>query len=389
MAARGSGSGDSGSTGSGSTERNGRLRRWRLRKRFWPARRRQNVAVLVGLMMVAILLLGLGQGIDKYYQNVFINVGADLVGALVTIFVIVPIVRRADEGHVREHPKLDYAWYVDQVAGATSNVRIMDTYSNLLDGPYTASFFEAIELALEREAVVQILLLDPDSFAARQRAHELDDPDVYREIMRNFRVLHEFRNRAGPTSRGRDVNVRMYTASPTITLYRWDEKALVSFFPVGKISSQGAQLEIIANSPLGAFVNERFNFLWAGGKDLGQFMRLPVTLVDTAGADANLDVEFVELEGRCYIGDPRMVAQLARHRTGAALAYSHSNQPVLNELALTDDAQPELLATLRAEFEEKYGHNNHDVFVCLEPVVEDDLTVLVRKAGEESNGGDR
>lgn len=367
----------------GSTERNARQRRWRPRKRFWPARRRQHVAVRVGLMAVAILLLGLGRGIDQYYQNVFINVGADLVGAIVTIFVIVPIVRRAGEGRVRELPKLDYAWYVDQVAGATSNVRIMDTYSTLLNGPDTASFFEAIELALERQAVVQILLLDPDSSAARQRAHELDDPDVYREIMRNLRVLYEFRNKAGPTSHGRDVNVRMYTASPAITLYRCDEKALVSFFPVGKISSQGAQLEIIADSPLGAFVNERFNSLWAGSKDLTQFMRLPVMLVDAAGTDTHLDVEFIELEGKYYVGDSRMVAQLARHRTGAVLAYSHSDQQVLNELSLTDDAQPKLLATLKAQFEEKYGRS-HEVFVCLEAVVEDNLTVLVRKADEES-----
>lgn len=336
-------------------------------------------------MAVAILLLGLGWSIDKYYQNVFINVGADLVGAIVTIFVIAPIVSRAGEGRVREHPRLDYPWYVDRVAGATSTVRIMDTYSNLLDGPNTSSFFEAIELALQRQAVVQILLLDPDSLAVRQRAHELDDPDVYREIMSNLRVLYKFRNRAGPTSHGHNINVRMYTASPSITVYRWDEKVLVSFFPVGKISSQGAQIEVTVGSPLGEFVNERFNSLWAGSKDLGRFMRLPVTLVDTAGADAQLDVEFVELEGRCYVGDSRMVAQLARRRTGAALAYSDSDQQVLNELSLVDDAQPGLLATLRDQFEEKYGRS-HDMYVCLEPVVvvEDDLNMLVRKAGKES-----
>jgi hypothetical protein len=102
--------------------------------------------VRVGLMALAILLLGLGRGIDHYYQNVFINVGADVVGAIVTIFVIAPIVSRAGEGRVREHSKLDYPWYVYRVAGATSTVRIMDTYSNLLAGPDTSSFFEAIEL---------------------------------------------------------------------------------------------------------------------------------------------------------------------------------------------------------------------------------------------------
>jgi hypothetical protein len=38
-------------------------------------------------------------------------------------------------------------------------MRIMDTYSNLLDGPHTKNFFRAVKLALERQAVVEILLL--------------------------------------------------------------------------------------------------------------------------------------------------------------------------------------------------------------------------------------
>lgn len=367
---------------SDSRDRNARQRRWRLRRRFWPARRRQYVVVLVGLLAVAILLLRLG-GSSQGYPSVFISLGSDLVGAIVTIFVITPIVRRADKGRVREHPKLDYAGYVDQVARATTTVRIMDTYSNLLDGPNTASFFEAIELALESQADVQILLLDPDSFAARQRAHELDHPDVYRKIMRNLQVLYEFRNKVGSTSHGHNFNVRMYTASPAITIYRWDQKALVSFFPVDKISSQGTQLEIIADSPLGAFVNERFNSLWEVSKDVGQFMRLSMTLAGNAAVDTRLDVEFVEVESRFYVGDSRIVAWLARRRTGTPLAYSHHDQQVLNELSLADDAQPELLATLRTQFVEKYGRS-HEVFVCLEPVPEGDLNGLVRNPDEES-----
>jgi hypothetical protein len=341
------------------------------------------MAVLAGLMAVAVLLLGLGRGLNQYYQNVVINLGADLVGAIVTIFVITPIVRRASEGRVREHPRLDYAWYVDRVAGATSAVRIIDTFSNLLDGPHTAHFFRAVELALERQAVVQILLLDPDSLAARQRAHELDDPDVYREIMRNLRVLYDFRNTVLPASLGRNFSVRMYTASPSITVYRWDEKALVSFFPVGKISSQGIQLEITVSSPLGEFVNQRFNTLWTVGKDLGKFMCLAVTLVDAAVADPNLEVKFVQLDGRFYVDNSRMVAQMARRRTAATLVYSHYDQQVLNELALVDDTQPELLATLSNQFLEKYGHSN-EVFISLEPVSDDNLDTRVTKAGKDS-----
>jgi hypothetical protein len=341
------------------------------------------MAVLVGLMAVAVLLLGLGWGIDHYRQNVMINVGADLVGAIVTIFVIAPIVNRAGEGRVREHPRLDYAWYVDRVSDATSAVRIMDTFSNLLDGPHTTRFFQAVELALERQAVVQILLLDPDSLAARQRAHELDDPDVYREIMRNLRALYDFRNTVLPVSLRRNFSVRMYAASPSITVYRWDEKALVSFFPVGKISSQGVHLEVAVGSPLGEFVNERFNSLWTVSNDLGRFMRLPVTLVDATVADPHLEVEFVHLDGRFYVSDPRMVAHLARRRTGATLVYSHYDQQVLNELTIVDDTQPELLVTLSDQFVEKYGRSD-EVFISLEAVNKDNVDTLVPRGGEDS-----
>lgn len=297
--------------------------------------------------------------------------------------MIAPIVSRAGEGRVREHPRLDYAWYVDRVAGATSTVRIMDTFSNLLDGPHTARFFQAVELALERQAVVQILLLDPDSLAARQRAHELDDPDVYREIMRNLRVLYDFRNTVLPVSLGRNFSVRMYTASPSITVYRWDDKALVSFFPIGKISSQGAQLEVTVRSPLGEFVRDRFNSLWTVSKDLKGFMHLPVTLVDPAVADPHLEVEFVQLDGRLYVGDSRMLAQMTRRRTAATLVYSHYDQQVLSELTLVDDTQPELIAAISDQFLEKYGHS-HEVFISLEPNKKENLDKLVRTASEDS-----
>ena len=94
---------------SGSREQHAQQGRWRPRKRFWYARRGQNMAVLAGLMAVAVLLLGLGWGIDQYHQNVVINLGADLVGAIVTIFVITPIVRRASEG--REHQAVPAGQY--------------------------------------------------------------------------------------------------------------------------------------------------------------------------------------------------------------------------------------------------------------------------------------
>lgn len=344
--------------------------RLRLRKLLWHARWRQNMAVLAVLIAFAVLLLGSGWDSDQYRQNIAINVGSDIVGVIVAMFVITPIVRRAAEGRVREHPRLDYEWYVDQVAGATSHVRIMDTYSNLLDGQHTTDFFRAVEQALERQAIVQILLLHPDSLTATQRA--LDDPDAYREIMRNLRVLYNFHNTVRPVSLNRNFNVRICTTPPSITVYRSDEKALVSFLPAGKITSQGVQLEVTAGSPLGEFANEQFNSLWTMSENIEKFMLLPVTLIDADVADRHFEVEFVHLDGRLYVNDWRIVAQLARRRTGAKLSYSRCDQQVLNELAIVDDTQPKLHAKLSDRFQEKYGHSN-EVFINLEPVSNDNL----------------
>jgi len=54
---------------------------------------------------------------------------------------------------------------------------------------------------------------------------------VQREIMCNVRWLGNFAAQLGETERAR-FEVRLYDASASITLYRWDDRALVSFLPI-------------------------------------------------------------------------------------------------------------------------------------------------------------
>jgi hypothetical protein len=308
------------------------------------------IAVPVGLLAVAVLLLALSTSIPKYGPNVALNVGADLIGAMVTIFLITPLIARADDGRVQEHPRLDYGWYINNVAGATSAVRILDTFSNLLDGPLTPRFFAAVRQALQREAIVQILLLDPGSLAVLQRAAELDDPDIRREILRNMRALTQFHQEMISADYGRNFKVRVYNASPSISLYRWDEKSLVSFYPVERLSGQGAQLEVAARSPLGQFVNDRFNSLWLSGTELEDLMKLRVVLAEAPGG-----------------GEHFSVAYMARHRQSPTVVLCGNSQPTPHELVLVEDDDPALAHTLREHLYEKYGRT-HDVFIQLIPL---------------------
>jgi hypothetical protein len=75
-------------------------------------------------------------------------------------------------------------------------------------------------------------LLVPDSAAARQRAEEIYPVDVRGVIVDNLRYLHLFAN-ALPAPLRSLFDVRIYDASPSVQIFRWDDRALISFFRSG------------------------------------------------------------------------------------------------------------------------------------------------------------
>jgi hypothetical protein len=329
--------------------------RQRVVRSFRQPRRRQIIAVVLGTVAVAGLLLWRARGVEHYEQNLALNVGADIVGALVTIFLISPILRRAQGGRVREHIRLDYDWFSEQVSAAALSVKVLDTFSNLLDSPVNARFFAAVRSAVDRRAYVHILLLDPESLAVAQRASELGEmpggADVRREILRNLRALHEFSKRLTDAQRRR-FEVRLYSASAGITLYRWDDKVLVSFLTLGRLSGQGPQLEVAVASPLGGFVEQRFDELWRYSTPMMHFMSMPVTLVEPDGALREFACRYVLHDDEIYLIDHVLVAELARRRAEPVEAYCRAETAVRYELGVAEDGV--LLATLRELYAEKY-----------------------------------
>jgi hypothetical protein len=350
----------------------GRLRRRISRALTRPLsgpRRVQTVIGLLALAAVAVLLLRAGDGIDHYQQNLAINIGADMIGAIVTVFVITPLIARAQDGRVREHPRLDYEWFVDQVPRSTSWVQVLDTFSNLLDRPVTARFFRALEQALQHRAHIQILLLDPDSLAVSMRAQELGQGSgqagIRAQIMRNLRTLDAFQ-RDLPERYRRRFEVRVYSAASGVTLYRWDDKALVSFLTVGRLSGQGSQLEVAVGSPLGTFVGQRFDELWHAGRPMDQFMRMLLRIDDPAGALREFSCPFVQFQDMAYVLHSELIAHLADHRDGGLHAYRHDDPDSRYELVLIDDASDEF-GGLLDHFDDKYDLRG-SAFVWLRPV---------------------
>lgn len=339
-------------------------RRFRFVTNWLGTRLRPKVLLaLLVLLALAALLLWWAKGIGQYGQNLALNVGADLVGASVVIFVISPLITRAQYGRVREHRRMDYGLFTNRVMQATTEVRVLDTFSNLFDQPRAEWFFRAAREAMNRQAHVRILLLHPDSRAARQRASELGadraELDLHREVMRNVRLLDEFaRSLTDPLSRR--FEAKLYAASASVTLYRWDERSLISFLPIGRLSGDGTQLEVGSTSPLGTFVGERFDELWDHGTPIEECLRMRLDVTDGDSTAFTHHCEYVMHQERLHVADPALLAHLAA-RTANLYATTLGGETFL--LDAVDPAEQDRLAGLFADKYERTGHS----FVRLTP----------------------
>ena len=79
-------------------------------------------------------------------------------------------------------------------------------------------------------------------------------------------------------------------------MYRWDDRALVSFYPVGKLSGRAGQLEVTVDSPLGSFISNRFQAVWHAA---ASYQALTPVTVSDGNIERTYLVRFVDLvDGR-------------------------------------------------------------------------------------------
>jgi len=278
----------------------------------------------LGVGLAAILALGwIGRTVAAYWPNFALNTAADLIGAVFTIYVITPIIEQAGQNGVKEHAELDYSQFMDNAARATGVVRILDTYSNLLAEPHAQRFENVVREALNRGVSVRVLLINPTTLAAEQRDLELGraeelGPMLQRNLETVARIHRSFEQEGGPHGRGAsaDFQVRLYSSGPDVTMYRWDDRALVSFYPVGKLSGRSTQLEVTIDTPLGAFVNNRFQAVWHAAAPHQALT--PVTVADDRIERTYL-VRYVDLEDGRYVAS-RRIERFVRHCVGEVTA---------------------------------------------------------------------
>lgn len=212
----------------------------------------------------------------------------------------------------------DPGYFIGRVAASRRSVRLLNTWTDLLSANHAPEFTDALVAAVHAGAMVQILLLDPDSAPAARRAEDLlHSIDVPRVIRGNLRLLDALRGKITPALRPR-LAVRVYGEQPLTTYHRWDSGALVSALPFGHSSAATTQHEASISSTLVQFIEQHFEKIWHPDRSisLDDHLRVPLRVIQSGDRETRqVQADFVTADGSVYVADEEL-AELAR-RGGA------------------------------------------------------------------------
>jgi CheY-like chemotaxis protein len=166
-------------------------------------------------------------------------------------------------------PSFDAKELTERARRTQKSIRILQTYSGMID-----QLTEPLREAASRGVNIRILFLNPDSKQAWYRSMDLfkfiDEPTKSRNPVR-ANIINELETLAGLLEEEglKDyVEMRVYDATPTISLYGFDDVNVLGVYWRKLAAIAGTQFEIsasildIENLRLARAVHEHFEDLW-------------------------------------------------------------------------------------------------------------------------------
>lgn len=162
-----------------------------------------------------------------------------------------------------------------------------------------------------------------------------------------------------PESARARLQVRIYTAAPSVQMYRWDGKAFISFFPVRGSTFDTQQIEAYVSTPLGEFVDDRFDELWetAPVRDLAACLTLRLCLRQGGRDLETCEALYVRSDGEWYIAGADLVRNVARHGLGGLSVVLDRPEAAGEVFAIgeADELAPPVYHRVLELFRAKYG----------------------------------
>lgn len=262
--------------------------------------RRPKIIVLIVIIMFIIFIV-LAANFQGTIKDIFLNLGTELGGALITVIFLDIILKQVRKSDGKQIEGFDYNKFNENIRKTKTQVRVLTTFTYLLsdDAKNRQSrreFRESLAYLVKNRhnITIQFLLLDPFSDAADQRAEERQDEKVIYQIKQNLSELYYLKK----DTAFQRVHVKVYDALPRISLFQWDDNASMSFYPRNRSISETDRFEFSVNTPLGDFLTRTFNDLWTDEKtiDINQYMCVGLQAKTEIGWTELYNVHFVKLK---------------------------------------------------------------------------------------------
>jgi hypothetical protein len=323
------------------------------------------VAILVGTCALGVATLVLGYYGSGFGRDVLLRLGFTLLGAVITVLILEPLIRRSQTPDEIIHRGFPHDKFITGVRDSTTDVRILSAWPYVMEEPWRRQFFQSVTVALSRRVDVRLLVLDPTSQAARQRAQDMDgSPDAITSIAEALVHINEFTTGL-PEAQRELFQTRVYSRLPPARLYSWDRRAISSFFPLGNWRGDDIKhYETGVSSGLGSFVNEQFELLWNDSEteSLRDYMKLGLSVVSQASRRL-IDVLYCRSGGQLYVVSQPLIAHLFSLREEGhtvRLVVSRSGRPFtvgqhLTARAIATHDDNDTARGVLAALHQKYG----------------------------------
>jgi Domain of unknown function (DUF5919) len=162
------------------------------------------------------------------------------------------------------HQEKFYARVEEKFRDAKKSIRILQTWS----GEFP-SLGRSLKLAAERGCEIRILLLKPNSEAAKRRGADLGhgETQVKKFIENDLAILNTLY--AGLAKKKDNLEVRLYEASAVIAIHGFDDTNFVGTYWCGRHSQEGPQYEVVGRVGSGSddpflweIVSDHFEAIW-------------------------------------------------------------------------------------------------------------------------------
>ncbi|MBS2963861.1 hypothetical protein KGA66_12455 [Actinocrinis puniceicyclus] len=338
----------------------------RLRE-LWTRRPNLFAFLLLGSLVLGLAVSSWSTGFHSgFWPNFLLNSAGDLIGGMIVLFLIEPIVRQAAAQQIRQHPRLDYAWFLRRVGEARKQIRILDTFSGLFSGDRDAAI-RALRDAAIQGADIRVLLMSPNTDASALREFQLRQTipglwinDLIQANISDFRLLDAAILAVGNGLPHGRLELRLYTVAAPFALYGWDDRAMFAFLPPHAYSDHSTQLEITDQSQLGREALDQFEAIWADAAPIPQL--LPVRVVDEQ-ATRDLLVRFVHIDNATYLVSKRIDAAI---HANPALRVRFGDQSTAFQPEAISADDP-VARVLDREFYAKYARRPDAGFHLLRP----------------------